>query len=67
QTQFLRQVGRPAKGLVDPIFDDALLPHSVETAIQQGVDNHPEIKAAMLDMEAARQEVRREKVATTQK
>ncbi|EJE4197641.1 TolC family outer membrane protein [Vibrio cholerae] len=61
QTQFLRQVGRPAKGLVDPIFDDALLPHSVETAIQQGVDNHPEIKAAMLDMEAARQEVRREK------
>ncbi len=61
KTQFLRQVGKPGSDLVFPKFDSALLPSTLDIAIQQAVENHPEIKAAMVDMDAARQEIRREK------
>lgn len=61
QTQYLRLVGKMPTDLVDPVFDDALLPSSAEVAKTQAIDNHPEIKAAVLDLDAARKEVRREK------
>ncbi len=61
KTQFLRQVGKPAQELTFPVFDEYLLPSSLDIAITQAVDNHPEIQAAMIDMEAAREEIRREK------
>ncbi|MFA0087216.1 TolC family outer membrane protein [Vibrio sp. 10N.261.51.F12] len=61
QTQFLRQVGKPGRSLVFPKFDQGLLPSTMNVAIEQAVVNHPEIKAAILDMDAARQEIRREK------
>ncbi|MCG9788708.1 TolC family outer membrane protein [Vibrio barjaei] len=61
KTQFLRLVGKPGSELVFPKFDSGLLPSTLDTAIQQAVDNHPEIQAAMIDMDAARQEIRREK------
>ncbi|TFH92421.1 TolC family outer membrane protein [Vibrio ouci] len=59
--QFNRLVGQKPKGLVHPNFDGALLPSSVDVAKSQAIENHPEILAAMLDLEAARKEVRREK------
>ncbi|ELK2037413.1 TolC family outer membrane protein [Vibrio vulnificus] len=61
ETQFIRLVGKPARELVDPVFDLALLPPSREVAVQQAVDNHPEIRAAIQDIEAARKEIKREK------
>ncbi|WP_086774819.1 TolC family outer membrane protein [Vibrio coralliirubri] len=61
QTQYLRLVGKPAVNLVYPRFDYALLPSSSQVALQQAVDNHPEIKASLLDIDAARKEMRREK------
>jgi len=35
ETQFIRLVGKPARELVDPVFDLALLPPSREVAVQQ--------------------------------
>ncbi|KJY82978.1 agglutination protein [Vibrio galatheae] len=61
QTQYLRLVGTMPNELIDPVFDDALLPSSADVAKKQAIDNHPEIKAAVLDLDAARKEVRREK------
>ncbi|MEZ9060245.1 TolC family outer membrane protein [Vibrio pelagius] len=61
QTQYLRLVGKPAVNLVYPRFDYALLPSTSEVALAQAVDNHPEIKASLLDIDAARKEMRREK------
>ncbi|MGR5354451.1 TolC family outer membrane protein [Vibrio chagasii] len=61
QTQYLRLVGKPAVNLVYPRFDYALLPSSAEVALEQAVENHPEIKASLLDIDAARKEMRREK------
>ncbi|WP_117234612.1 TolC family outer membrane protein [Vibrio maerlii] len=61
QAQFLRLVGKTPTDLVYPIFDQGLLPSSVDVAKSQAINNHPELKAAMLDLDAARKEVRREK------
>ncbi|MFM2590117.1 TolC family outer membrane protein [Vibrio sp. TBV020] len=59
--QYRRLVGQKPDNLVDPVFDNALLPSSVDVAKSQAIENHPEIRAAVLDLEAARKEVRREK------
>lgn len=61
QTQYLRLVGKPAVNMVSPRFDYALLPSSAQVALEQAIENHPEIKAALLDIDAARKEMRREK------
>lgn len=61
KTQYLRLVGKPAIDLVYPKFDDVLIPSSSNVAIQQAEENHPEIQAALLDIDAARKEMRREK------
>lgn len=65
QTQYLRLVGKPAVNLVYPRFDYALLPSSAQVALEQAVENHPEIQASLLDIDAARKEMRREKGITT--
>ncbi|MBP2698701.1 TolC family outer membrane protein [Photobacterium lucens] len=59
--QFMRLVGKPASGLVDPVVDTALLPSSKEIAVKQGIEQHPEIQAAIADIKATREEIRREK------
>ncbi|MDO6583412.1 TolC family outer membrane protein [Photobacterium sp. 2_MG-2023] len=61
EAQFMRLVGLPTKELVTPVFDYSLLPPDLDIAINQAVENHPEIQAAILDIKAAREEVRREK------
>ncbi len=42
-------------------FDYALLPSSAQVALEQAVENHPEIQASLLDIDAARKEMRRER------
>ncbi len=61
QAQYLRLVGKRPTDLVSPVFDQALLPSNVDVAKSQAIENHPELKAAMHDLDAARKEVRREK------
>ncbi len=61
QAQFVRLVGRPAENLTTPKFDEGLLPDNLATATKQAIDNHPELQVAMVDMDAARKEHRREK------
>lgn len=61
QAQFRTLVGRNADGLIAPKFDQGLIPSSLTTAQSQAVGNHPEIRAAIIDMDAARKEMKREK------
>ncbi|MDR9828082.1 TolC family outer membrane protein [Vibrio sp. FNV 38] len=61
QAQYRSLVGRNADGLKAPKFDQAIVPSSLEIANKQAVENHPEIRAAIVDMDAARKEMKREK------
>ncbi|MEC5398060.1 TolC family outer membrane protein [Uliginosibacterium sp. H1] len=56
--RFLRLVGASPAQLVDPVPDLALLPDSVDTAMQWARDNHPQLQSAAADVRAAAQEVR---------
>lgn len=61
QVQYQRLVGERAYDFTPPQFDRSLLPSTLEKAQKKAVENHPEIKAAIIDMDAAREEIRREK------
>ncbi|WP_436317849.1 TolC family outer membrane protein [Vibrio agarivorans] len=61
QAQYRTLVGRNVSGLTSPKFDQGLIPTSLAVAQKQAVENHPEIRAAIVDMDAARKEMKREK------
>lgn len=50
---YLQVIGVKAKGLVTPVFNDRLLPKSVNAAIQVGLKNHPAILAATYNVDTA--------------
>lgn len=58
RASFMRVVGSPPHGLVDPIADTTLLPDSLNTAMSWAKQYHPQIKAAVADSQAAQQELR---------
>ncbi|RJG47964.1 TolC family outer membrane protein [Motilimonas pumila] len=60
QVEFYKLVGRDAKELIEPKVDQALLPASEQDAITMALESHPEIKAAIADMDAAHKEMKRE-------
>lgn len=58
RASFIRIVGMAPASLVDPVADRALLPDSLETAMEWAKQYHPQIKAAVADSQAAQQDVR---------
>ncbi|MBL4288911.1 TolC family outer membrane protein [Vibrio fluvialis] len=61
KTKFLRLVGQTPKEMIEPAFSAELIPGTVEEAMSLAVKNHPSIQSAIKDLEAAREEVKREK------
>ncbi len=61
QVEFYKLVGADAGELIEPQVDSQLLPRNEPEAIRLALDSHPEIKAAIADMSAAKQELQREK------
>jgi adhesin transport system outer membrane protein len=55
---FQNVVGRPHTALEEPGSLEYLLPESLDEAIQIALDNHPTLKSAEADVEAARQQQR---------
>lgn len=55
---FQNVVGRPYKSLEEPESLEHMLPVSLDEAIQVALDNHPTLKSAEADVEAARQQQR---------
>ncbi len=53
-TQYFRLVGQQPMGLIFPRADEESLPDSISSAITQAFKNHPEIKVAQTDVDAAR-------------
>jgi adhesin transport system outer membrane protein len=58
---YRRLVGAPVGDLFPPNVDSSLLPTSLDSAKKGAQKNHPEIKAALADVDAAREETRRER------
>jgi len=53
ETTYLRVVNVMPASLVDPESPQSLLPGSLEEAISTGIDNHPTLKSANSDIDAA--------------
>lgn len=53
EARFLAAVNEPAKALVLPQPDQAMLPLTLDEALKVGRDNHPALKSASLDVAAA--------------
>ncbi|WBA10009.1 TolC family outer membrane protein [Salinivibrio kushneri] len=53
-TAFFRVVGEPANNPVQPVIDDARLPSSLDSALEQAVKRNPLLKLARYDIEAAK-------------
>lgn len=49
-TKYLRVVGIPAANLVEPVVPASNLPASLAIAIAQGIQRHPELRAATTDV-----------------
>ncbi|WP_434341330.1 TolC family outer membrane protein [Motilimonas cestriensis] len=60
QVEFFKLVGTDSTDLTEPQVDTRLLPRNEEEAISLALESHPEIKAAIADMDAAQQEMKRE-------
>lgn len=54
QARYLRLVGIPASDLVEPSVPAACLPANLAIAIAQGIQRHPELKAATTDVLVAK-------------
>lgn len=54
ESRFLAVVNEPAKALVLPQPDRAMLPATLDEALTIGRDNHPALKSASLDIAAAK-------------
>ncbi|WP_428197671.1 TolC family outer membrane protein [Aliivibrio kagoshimensis] len=52
-TQFIRVVGRPPSELVRPFADSSMLPESLEDAVDLAYQQHPIVKVATSDIDAA--------------
>ncbi|MBL4829798.1 MAG: TolC family outer membrane protein [Aliivibrio sp.] len=52
-TQFTRVVGRPPSELVRPFADSSMLPESLEDAVDMAYQQHPIVKVASSDIDAA--------------
>ena len=55
-SSFISVVGYEPVDLIDPISRDYLLPASLDEALSVALDNHPRLKAADSDIEAAREQ-----------
>lgn len=60
-TQFSRLVGQSPQGLVFPRADQNALPQSLEEATQIADENHPVLKVAAADVEAAKYQYKQSK------
>ena len=58
RSEFIGEVGIEARDLIDPVGDSRLLPESLNAALQQAKDHHPELLVARADIAAAKQEQR---------
>jgi adhesin transport system outer membrane protein len=58
RSEFIGEVGIEARDLIDPVGDSRLLPESLNAALQQAKDQHPELLVARADIAAAKQEQR---------
>lgn len=61
RAQFLRVVGSEPNALINPIPDEALLPNSLEAALDWAQQSHPQLHSAQADVFAAQQEVKANK------
>ena len=55
-SSFISVVGHEPVDLIDPISRDYLLPASLDEALSVALDNHPRLKAADSDIDAAREQ-----------
>lgn len=53
-TDYINVVGNEPKDLVDPFIDPTAIPDTQQTAIDEALANHPTLKSAMEDVQAAR-------------
>ena len=56
--QFFQVVGSRPDRLTDPVSDVSLMPPDIDTALAWARESHPELRAALADINAAREEVR---------
>jgi len=58
KVQFIRIVGDSAEELVKPVADNSIVPSKIDEVIDNARAFHPEIKAAIADLQAAQEEFR---------
>ena len=56
--QFYQIIGQRPQRLIDPIADDSLMPKDLDTALTWARESHPQLQAALADINAAQQEIR---------